>query len=267
MTHKHAMGFTLVEMAIVLLIVGLLLGGGLTVLSAQIEQQRFKDTERLLGEAREAVIGFALANGRLPCPASATSAGRESFCTNGAGACGAAIVPPPAAIPAHGRCTNFYNGFLPASTLGFSPVDPAGYAIDAWGLTQNRIRYAVATNGTNWSFTAPDGMRTATMVTLAPDLSVCASATGIAGTNCGAAVSLTATAVAVIHSVGENAATGGTGTDETANPNPNSADNNQVFISHTRAAAAAPNGAFDDIVVWLPSGILFNRMVQAGRLP
>ncbi len=105
------------------------------------------------------------------------------------------------------------------------------------------------------------------MANLAPDLNVCASATGIGGTDCGAAVSLTANAVAVIYSVGVNAATGGTGTDETANPNPNSADNNQVFISHTRAMAAATNGEFDDIVIWIAPGILYNRMVQAGRLP
>ena len=266
MKHKHTMGFTLVEMAIALLIMGLLLGGGLTVLSAQLEQQRFKDTERLLGEAREAVIGFALANGRLPCPASGTSAGRESFCTNGAGACGAAIVPPPAAVPAHGRCTNPYNGFLPASTLGFSPVDPAGYAMDAWGLPQNRIHYAVTASNSS-AFTAPDGMRNTTMATLAPDLSVCASGTGINPLDCGTAVSLTGSAAAVIYSLGENAATGGTGTDEAANPNPNGADNNQVFVSHTRAAAAATNGEFDDIVIWIAPGILFNRMVQGGRLP
>ncbi|MBK9572503.1 MAG: prepilin-type N-terminal cleavage/methylation domain-containing protein [Rhodoferax sp.] len=154
MKINRCMGFTLIEMAIALLIMGLLLGGGLTVLSAQIEQQRFKDTERLLVEAREAVIGFALANGRMPCPASATSAGRESFCTNAAGACGAAIVPPPAAVPAHGRCTNPNDGFLPASTLGFSPVDPAGYAMDAWGLPQNRLHYAVTASNAS-AFTTP----------------------------------------------------------------------------------------------------------------
>jgi len=30
---------------------------------------------------------------------------------------------------------------------------------------------------------------------------------------------------------------------------------------------AASGGEFDDLVIWLPPGILFNRMVQAGRLP
>ena len=43
-------------------------------------------------------------------------------------------------------------GFLPAVTLGFSPVDSNGYAVDSWGSTQNRIRYAVSNaniNGAN----------------------------------------------------------------------------------------------------------------------
>jgi prepilin-type N-terminal cleavage/methylation domain-containing protein len=39
-------GFTLVEMAIVLVIVGLLLGGLLMPLSAQIEQRRIGETQK-----------------------------------------------------------------------------------------------------------------------------------------------------------------------------------------------------------------------------
>ncbi len=267
MKLKKNQGFTLVEMAIVLLIMALLLGGGLTVLTSQTEQQHVKDTQRLLDESIEALIGFALANGRLPCPASGTSAGQESFCTNAAGACGAAITPP-AVTPSHGRCTNAYNGFLPAATLGIATSGGGGFATDAWGITQNRIRYAVSTSNA-FAFTALNGMSSTTMATLAPDLRVCASATGITTNTCGSAPvnTLTINAVAVVYSVGGNAAIGGTGIDESANPNPNSANNDQVFVSHTRTELGATNGSFDDIVTWLPPGILFNRLVQAGKLP
>lgn len=55
------------------------------------------------------------------------------------------------------------------------------------------------------------------------------------------------------------------GTDEAANPNPNSANNDQVFVSHPRSAAAG--NEFDDIVVWLSPDVLYNRMVAAGQLP
>lgn len=240
-------GFTLVEMAIVLVIVGLLLGGLLMPLGAQVEQHKISETQKALDEINQALIGFAVANGRLPCPASATSNGIESPLGGGV-------------------CTNPFNGFLPSVTLGLSQTDSQGYAVDAWGLTQNRIRYAVSTANTS-AFTTLNGMQATTMATLAPDLRVCASATGITTTACSAAVSLTNNAVAIIYSLGKNAPTGGSGTDEAANPNPNSANNDQVFVSHTPTPATAANGEFDDIVTWLSPNILFNRMVTAQKLP
>ena len=241
-SYRHAQGFTLIEMAIVLLIMGLLLGAGLTVLSTQIEQQKIKDTQRLLEDAKDALIGFALANGRLPCPATAASNGLES--PIGGGACSASLA-------AH-------DGFLPAATLGIPGVDANGFLPDAWQTSTNRIRYAVsAANapGPNANAaTTTDGIRTATMVTYAPTLRVCASATGITGTTCGAATVLTNSAVAVIYSLGKDSTNAGP--DQAANQN-----GDQVFVSHT------PTATFDDQLTWLPSSILYNRMLQAGRLP
>lgn len=238
-------GFTLVEMAIVLVIVGLLLGGLLMPLSTQVEQQRISETQKYLDQIKDALLGYAAARGRLPCPATLTSNGVED-------------------PPIGGICTNPYTGFLPAVTLGLTPVDNAGFAIDAWN---NRIRYAVTTaNGS--AFTTANGMRTAGIGTLTPDLNVCASATGITGTTCGGAANTQTNNVpVVIYSLGKNAATGGTGLDETANPNPNSANNDPVFVSHPPAATTAANGEFDDIVTWISPNTLYNRMISAGNLP
>ena len=272
MKHKFS-GFTLVEIAIVMFIMALMLGTGLTLLSAQQDQRKTEDNAARLDEAREALIGFAIANGRLPCPASSASNGQESFCTgNLSAACGA-----PTFIPqSHGRCTNPYNGFLPAATLDLSPTDTQGYAVDAWGTPQNRIRYAVyegrITGGTaNYStFTASGEMQIATLSNIAntsPLLSVCASTTVITATTCGTATTLSNKAVALIYSLSANATRGGTGTDETANLN-----NDSVFVSHPVVYAKDlpindPNGEFDDQVIWLSQYTLFNRMVQAGKLP
>ena len=66
-------GFTLVELAVALAIIGLLLGMLIVPLSTQVDQQRIGDTQRQLDLIREAVIGFAVANGRLPCPATPTT--------------------------------------------------------------------------------------------------------------------------------------------------------------------------------------------------
>ena len=229
---RRPRGFTLIEMAIVLLIVSLLLGGGLSLIGAQAEHQRVKDSQKALDDAKEALIGYALANGRLPSPATAATTGVENPLGGG-------------------NCNNSYDGFLPATTLGLPGTDANGYLTDAWGRP---IRYAVTRANGNAATTA-NGIRTTTLATFAPDLRVCSTATGIAPPNCsGAATTLSNNAVAIILSTGSNPAN--VNTDETANQN-----NDPVFVSHT------PTATFDDQVTWLAPGTFYNRMVQAGALP
>jgi prepilin-type N-terminal cleavage/methylation domain-containing protein len=61
-------GFSLIEVAIVLLVLALLLGSLLPALSIQVEQSERKKAHETLNQAREALIGFAMTNGRLICP-------------------------------------------------------------------------------------------------------------------------------------------------------------------------------------------------------
>ena len=267
-------GFTLIELAIVLLILGALLAGILIPFTTQVELRRVGETQKTLLEIREALIGFAAANGRLPCPASAGSNGQESFAAGG--------------DTINGNCSNFFDGWVPGALLGIGPVDGTGFVLDAWN---NRIHYAVSNNnqlppGTpppppappaNFDFTglgtfpsSSGEMRNVGMPGLKPDLHVCSTATGITATTCAAGTSLVDTAAAVIYSTGPNATRpdpGGLRIDENANPNPNSADNNRTFVSHDRAGENHPNGEFDDIVIWLSPNILYARMIAAGRLP
>lgn len=65
---KHHAGFSLVEMAIVLVIVSLLIGGALGPLASQIENSRRQHTQQNLDLAKNAILGFAMAAGRIPCP-------------------------------------------------------------------------------------------------------------------------------------------------------------------------------------------------------
>jgi prepilin-type N-terminal cleavage/methylation domain-containing protein len=75
--HRHH-GFSLVELAIVLVIVALLTGGLLLGISGQRNVAENADARRQLENIREALLGFAMANGRLPCPADpASNAGNE----------------------------------------------------------------------------------------------------------------------------------------------------------------------------------------------
>lgn len=77
--YKHYFrlgGFSLVEIAIVLLIVALLLGGLLPTLSSQIEQQRRGETRRQMDEILQTLLGYAASQQppKLPCPAQPTIA-------------------------------------------------------------------------------------------------------------------------------------------------------------------------------------------------
>ena len=235
-------GFTLIEMAMVLMIVALLLGGLLPTLSSQVDQRHVNDTRKQLDEIQQALIGFAVINGRLPCPAAPNATGVESPTNAASGV----------------ACTNAYDGLVPAATLGLSSTDSNGYITDPWG---NPIHYAV----TKWhnAFTTTGGMSTAGISNLQPDLLVCSTGTGITAISCsGNSLTSSPGVPVVIFSTGKNGPTGGTGIDELKN-----LDGNQTFVSHTPAPSGAANGEFDDIVTWVSPNILINRMVAAGKLP
>lgn len=249
-------GFTLVEMAVVLVVVSLVLGSLLVPLAGQVEQRKIQGTEQVLEQARDAVLAFAAARGRLPCPAG-TAGGQEKFGTS------------PPGNATNGICESFW-GFLPAATLGLSPLDADGYARDGWGgevrvsnFDQNRIRYAVLNpTGMPYVFTKTGGIRAAGMSAVDSDV----AANGLLVCNAaGCAFKLTSEAVAVIWASGPNAATGGVSVDEAENPNPNGGSTDRVFVSRPRGAGTGPE--FDDQMVWITPPILFQRMIAAGQLP
>jgi prepilin-type N-terminal cleavage/methylation domain-containing protein len=55
-------GFTLIELAIVMFIVTLLLGGMLLPLAGQQDIRNHGDTQKIMADARDALLGFAMAN-------------------------------------------------------------------------------------------------------------------------------------------------------------------------------------------------------------
>ena len=65
-------GFTLIELAVVIVVIALLLGSILVPLTSQVEQRKVLETQKTLDEIKEALIGFAMINGRLPRPATSS---------------------------------------------------------------------------------------------------------------------------------------------------------------------------------------------------
>lgn len=274
MSRVRNCGFTLVELAVVLAIVGLLLGSLMYTLSAQVERRDFEETRRRLEQAREMLLTYAMVNGRLPCPA--RSAATVSPVT----------VPGDEVRDASGACTgdaitDYYGGtnagvtlgLLPARTIGWSHVDSSGLAIDAWN---NRIRYAVANLITNCSsgatsppphFTNATNLRANGISCQPNDLLICKSATGITSTACGGASNQLMTQsllVAIVWSTGKNGAssTGGSGLDEAANLN-----GDRIYVWHVPSPSQAANGEFDDQMLWITAPELYGRLISAGMLP
>jgi len=63
-------GFTLIELAIVLVIIGILVGSFIGTLTVRIENTKIKDTEKELAEIKQALLAYAFTQSppRLPCP-------------------------------------------------------------------------------------------------------------------------------------------------------------------------------------------------------
>lgn len=236
-THQTQRGFSLVEMAVVVVILGLVLGTLLLPIQAQRSVALQTQTNDLLATAQKALISFAQTQGRLPCPAIEASTGLES--------------------PAGGGMCAVSNGFLPAATLGVQPVNINGFAVDGWN---NPIRYAVTQVNTPLTppntpdFTTTNKMRDVGVSGLLPDLQICANSA-----NCSATQYLSNNAIAVIFSTGSNF-NRSIGPDEAANLN---AAN--IFYSRTPTALSADTTEFDDLVVWISPYILYHHMLEAGQ--
>ena len=255
MMQKNS-GFSLIELAITVFIMALILGSLLVPLQSQLRSRKFDETDRILNQAREALLGYVSANGYFPCPASSTSNGQEASPNHGTGACDASVTFATALV-----------GFFPAVSLQFNPVDSSGFAVDAWGLAQNRIRYAVANATVNLvtnPFTRSNGMRNATMANIQSAttlLYICRTGVGVTTTGCAVSTDeLSDNAIAVIWSLGENAPTGGSAPHEDKN-----LDNTRVFVLAPYATTGT--AIFDDQLTWIGPPLLFNRLIAAGQLP
>lgn len=68
MRNRRQTGFTLVEIALVMVIVSAVLAGGIAGFQSFRDSARYSETDSYLTEARTALLGFVLMNGYMPCP-------------------------------------------------------------------------------------------------------------------------------------------------------------------------------------------------------
>lgn len=129
-------GYTLIELALVVAIVGVLLGGGLSAYKNRSEANKYHQTEQTIRQIDTAIKNYYAMNGFLPCPADGAQAdGTANFgiavaydtnfksCANPNTA--------PAGLAAEPR------GVVPVRTIGLDD----SFAYDGWG---RKISYAVS---------------------------------------------------------------------------------------------------------------------------
>lgn len=255
--NKTSSGFTLIEVAIVLVIIGFLIGSLIVPLGSQRQTIQIKQARQELKMIEEAILGFAIANGRLPCPSSGDVAGGNENPGGG------------------GACVDS-RGFIPAVTLGISGrFNCDNLLIDPWG---NPYRYSVTVTSVadepanplnSPDFTTSNEMRYIfqdPLLTLNPNLTICS--TSACGTN------LTIDAVAVIYSMGkhwnnivsadelENSETTIAGTGCGLASYAISNDNRYVH----RESVEIAGSEYDDIVIWISPNILYAKLLAAGQL-
>lgn len=264
-TLRKLTGFTLVEMAMVLMIIALLLGGLLPVISGQIEQQRNAETRKQLAEIRDALMGFAVANNRLPCPAQATlatdaaNAGKEAR-KNSSCACQTTSGSTKKIADASGSrvaCADTaIVGVVPWATLGVSETD-------AWG---RRFTYQVTSDFADGTDGTTEAAANACQKSTGVSFQMCSEANLKVLIAAGSATTLVDLVPAIAISHGVNGAGGYT---NAGNKLTNSADADEAENADTTNSLVShdPSPTFDDLLVWTPPNLLLSRMISAGKLP
>jgi prepilin-type N-terminal cleavage/methylation domain-containing protein len=235
-------GFTLIELAIVMIIMALLIGGMLLPISAQQDIRTTAETTRQMEEIKEALLGFTVKNGYFPCPAKSNSTsdgGLED--RNGTS----------------GKCTK-QKGFLPWITLGIKPTDGWGhlfiYSVTpafSHALPADRFTLTTEPNITIQTRDASGNIVNLSNINDIPAVLVSTGRNGYLSWS--------------LDQASQNADSQSLNTDEDTNGGP--AADGKTFVSRARSEVESSGGEFDDLVVWIPPYVLFNRMIAAGKLP
>ena len=250
--NRQQHGFTLIELAIVLVIIGVLVGSFLGTLGTRIDTTRRAETREDLEIIKKALLGYAYSSGGpfLPCPCETDCDVNPDF-------------PPPTEPGQEDRTgtscsadvTDGYLGYLPWGTLGLKPGDQWNTLYRYWvdpDFSNNAIASVF-----DLSDTGNGEIRTRS-------------------SNGGTTPLVAGNVVAIIFTHGKNTY-GGVSVDGVSRPaipagnvdEANNADTNSEFIDRipTEAGATTPGGEIDDIVVWISDYELKARMVEARILP
>ena len=280
-------GFTLIEIAIVLVVLTILLGYTMAMVPVQQELKQYQQANKEMDLILESLYAFAQTKGYLPCPAwsSDITNPTPTNTSNGLECRGddATAKNCDGSDPSADKC-DVLLGYLPGKTLGlnghYSAVNQL--LLDPWGQPY-LYRITNVTVAANEVFTLTNGIKTVVQNTgfydLNPDLTICSAdpsstsegsdskCTNATQTVFGASSSPcsatdTHCAVAVVLSKGKNKLGNASGTSWVQREN---LDDDEVFVKTTYTDAA--NSEYDDVVKWVSPNVLYSKMIDAGQLP
>ena len=241
--HRINNGFTLIELAIVLFILGLLLASFLGPLAARVEQGEREETQLQLDNIKEILYGYVIKNAHFPCPDTDNDGFEDT--TDGTGTddiCAAEM------------------GNLPWATLGVSETD-------TW---LNRLTYRVDEHFADRETTESDGtydvgppvVHTECQDmpdTLSVSFSLCSDGNiKVFDSDGGAKVAEYIPAIVVSH--GKNWVDNAPTAHESEN-----IDDDITFVDKDYSDDATEG--FDDMLIWISPYVLRNRMLMSGLLP
>jgi prepilin-type N-terminal cleavage/methylation domain-containing protein len=253
-------GFTLVEIAIVLLIVTILLGYSVAMFPIQQELKQYRHVQVEMDSVIEHLIAYAQVNGRLPCPDTSTDSDLSGNSVDGG------------EDRVGNNACEAYFGFLPGRTLGLNgKYNAAGVMVDPWdtgyGYAISNINAGSPVN-LDIDLVTPNGIRDEGIFNVMPDLFICDDSdetgddidcTTVTGNE---VIGANGEVAAVIISLGKDS-----NIPATSNIQDENLDNfhdgklDKVYIFSPR------RDDYDDVVRWLSTNLLFSKMIEADQLP
>lgn len=288
---KQTRGFTLIELAIVLVIVTILIGGLAMPLSAQIQARRIAETKKVLEEAREAIIGYAMSHTiSNKCTCTYNDTGDRMLASS---ACDHHPSPatwcPKTGTPDQSFTETYIRHYLPCpadadgreNRTGDSCTQPNGWfpwvdlgtaSQDAWG---NRLRYSVETREYADKSKGLPGPPNNPSERVPPYSGlnlkrICSNSA------CDTPVAENIPVVLLSYGPNSRGARNinipeGSATppppDITSDDEQENINDNATFVSRSPTKPDATGGEFDDLVVWISDGLLKSRICPAGGCP
>ena len=243
-------GFTLVEMALVLLILGVLTRAAITPLVAAQEHRHTRSTAHQLEMIRESVIAYVVAYGALPCPVSTVNR----------------LASEPSSLNNYRKSTREDSsecvderGGVPAKVLGLSgTIDDNGALTDAWNrpylYAVSLANHAVRGNQSQADWTHAGEAAQVGVSNLSADIVICMN---MQSSDCRARDVRANQVAFMVLSHGRNSTAAGAQKENL--------DDDQVFL--LQPESQLDSNYFDDQLVWATAADIMYWMLRMGWLP